>query len=346
MLRKSRLAAVGLAFIAALGFWATAAEGPSYKERHEALAKAYQAGNYKDAYEGLRKLALDPAADPAEVGKVLETGVKCLRRLGRFDETDEFREATIKVHGTNWRLLWAAARLYCQDQQEIWRRPHNNDEIEQHYGFMVAGKFYRGNHRGGGKYVSTFPRDRGRALQLMDQALQHTSKESDKAALAEFNLQFARLFLLGAGNHEPWRLQYLTNLKELPDFEEGYWYRGNTQAAPVDADGNPVFHHLPKSYDKAESDGERWRWMLTQAMEFDPARRNEIETQFADFHYNQFEVQTMRWFGFYLPQDDGKAKTGTFAMHTLKDTETIARLANGVKRFDVPDEFNWIKIYR
>src|SRR5262249_47950385 len=41
-----------------------------------------------------------------------------------------------------------------------------------------------------------------------------------------------------------------------------------------------------------------------------------------------------------------QGKTGTFALHTLKDDETIARLANGIKRFSVPDEFNWIKVYR
>src|SRR5262249_16927385 len=33
------------------------------------------------------------------------------------------------------------------------------------------------------------------------------------------------------------------------------------------------------------------------------------------------------------------------ALHTLKDGETIARLANGIKRFSLPDEFNWIKIW-
>src|SRR5207253_3231331 len=37
-------------------------------------------------------------------------------------------------------------------------------------------------------------------------------------------------------------------------------------------------------------------------------------------------------------------KSGTYALHTLKDTETIARLATGIKRFTLPDEFNWIKV--
>ena len=41
----------------------------------------------------------------------------------------------------------------------------------------------------------------------------------------------------------------------------------------------------------------------------------------------------------------GQRKTGTFALHTLKDSETIAKLATGLQRFTLPDEFNWIKIF-
>ena len=61
----------------------------------------------------------------------------------------------------------------------------------------------------------------------------------------------------------------------------------------------------------------------------------------------QLGVQTMAYYGWRFGGDeqDGDKKTGTFALHTLKDNETIARLATGLKRFEVPDEFNWIKIY-
>ena len=33
-------------------------------------------------------------------------------------------------------------------------------------------------------------------------------------------------------------------------------------------------------------------------------------------------------------------------LESLKDEETMARLATGVKRFTVPDEFNPIKIFK
>ena len=47
---------------------------------------------------------------------------------------------------------------------------------------IVAGKFYRGPHRGGdGRWVNTMARDRVRALQLMVQALPNARKDDDHA---------------------------------------------------------------------------------------------------------------------------------------------------------------------
>jgi uncharacterized protein YfaS (alpha-2-macroglobulin family) len=330
MSRKWKFCIAGLSLVVAIGAIGLIAAEKLAKDRRAGLMKLYKDGNYKDAYDGLSKMALEPDDDPRQVGTDLVTAVNCLQNLGRSDEIDDFREAVIAAHGKNWRLLETAAQSYA--------------DIE-HYGFIVAGKFYRGNKRGGGHYVSTFPRDRGRALQLMQQALLLTKDETDKPALSVFYLHFANMFLHGAGYYEPWRLQYLTDLAQLPDFDEGY-YRTPDRGAPVDADGNPVFHHVPKSYEDAQSDGERWRWMLTQAAEFDSARVSEVDVHLANFLRQQFDVQTMAYLGIPFDTDEHKEdKPGTYSLHTLTDDETIARLATGVKRFKVPDEFNWIKIY-
>jgi uncharacterized protein YfaS (alpha-2-macroglobulin family) len=311
--------------------WLAAADGPNSAQRDK-LMKAYQAGNFRDAYDGLRKLALDPQVDPAKVSDDLNTAITCLQRLGRIDEIDEFREAVIETHKNNWRLLETVAESYVSNQM-------------QHFGFIVAGKFYRGHHRGGGRYVGTMERDRVRALQLMQQALPLTAKETDKPALARFHLHFAQMLISGAGWHDAWRLQYLTDLRQLPDYEEGsYGNPRNTRGAPVDEKGNPVYYLVPKSYEKAANDGERWRWMLAQAVEFDPGRAGEIDMQLANFFRTQFGVQTMAYPGQLFRGEQDQQKTGTFALHTLKDEETIARLATGLKRFTLPDEFNWIKI--
>jgi uncharacterized protein YfaS (alpha-2-macroglobulin family) len=317
--------AVGL-----LASWLGAAEKPAASR--ESLMKAHANGNFKDAYEGLRKLALDPNDDPKKVSQDLDTGINCLNRLGRVDEIDEFREGVISAHKKNWRLLQTAARSYVQNE---------------HHGYMVVGKFERGYKRGGGRLVNAFQRDRIRALQLLQDAIGYTKGEEDKPALADLHLYFAQILLAGSGNHEPWRLQYLSDLSKLPDYDEGYYYwNGYNRAAPVDEEGNPVYHHIPKSYTDAKSDGERWRWMLVQAVEFNPARRNEVDLMFANFLYSQFGEQTMAYYGFPRQDDAKQAKTGTFALHTLGEDETIARLANGIKRWKLPDEFNFLKVFQ
>src|ERR1700676_2991807 len=114
MLAKWRAGVVGLALIVGVAFsWLVAAETPPQQARRDGLMKAYHAGNYKDAYDGLRQLALDPKDDRFQVGTDLDTAVHALRNLGRSDESDDFREAVIAVHKLNWRLLEAAAQSYA-----------------------------------------------------------------------------------------------------------------------------------------------------------------------------------------------------------------------------------------
>ena len=90
--------------VAAVGF--LDARPPASREQCDKLA---QQGNYKDAYDGYRALALDPKDDPTFVGKDLQQAISCLLQLQRADEVDAFREAVIEVHKGNWRLLQAAA---------------------------------------------------------------------------------------------------------------------------------------------------------------------------------------------------------------------------------------------
>jgi uncharacterized protein YfaS (alpha-2-macroglobulin family) len=332
MLAMSNWKVLGILGVIAVAAWLLAAE-PSQQAQRDKLHQTMQAGNWKDAYDGLRKLALDPKDDPAQVGTDLTQAVQCLYNLGRADEIDDFREAVIAVHAKNWRLLESAAQSYAQGQ---------------HFGYMIAGKFARGQHRGGGRMVSTWQRDRVRALQLMQEAYNFTKVENGWPTLGQFYLRFADMLLNGAGVYEPWRLQYLTDLTRLPDYEEGYaYYGGNQRGAPVDADGKPIYYKIPASYEKAQNDGERWRWMLSQAAEFDPNLVNDADLALANFMRSQLGVQTMAYYSWrHRGEDDTKKdESGTYALHTLNDNETIARLANGIKRFAVPDEFNWIKIY-
>ncbi len=326
---------VSVAQVLLLGaFCLVAIEAPPTTER-ALLLKAFQDGNFKDAYEGLRRLALSPDDDQKKVGADLACSIQCLTLLGRVDEIDAFRESVIEVHKNNCRLLQTAAQTYASGD---------------HHGYVIAGKFDRGDKRGGGRRVDSRQRDRVRALQLLEQAQKLQENETDKKALAQFHFTFAAvLFNVGEA---AWRLQYRTDTSQLPDWDEGYFSDGDGRGAAVDAAGNPVFHRLPKSDADAVSDGERWRWHLAQVAEHDPDRLPETEMILAGFLRKQFDVQTMnpesiRWDGRgrFVAQGEER-KAGVFAVHTLKDDQTIARLATGIKRFDLPEEFNWIAIYK
>ncbi len=312
---------------------------PSAAEQHsrQLAQKTMKDGNFNDAYQVYYKLATDPTSDLGQVGVDVGQATQCLHRLNRTDEVDAFYEAVIAAHAGQWPVLSAMAEHYMN-------LPHQ--------GFIVAGDFSRGSKRGdqGGKPINSVERDRVRALQLMTQAWSLAQQDEDHAAVGNYLLSMARVLLNNRGFDESWRLQYLTDLSQLPDYDEGWHYYSRTGGAPVDEDGNPVLHHVPKSIEEAETDGQRWRWCLEQAIEFNPRQTNGVRSHFADFLLNQFGVQTMADFGWRFGRgtsnDSQEADSGTWALHTLGEHETIARLATGVKRFELPDEFNFVKIYQ
>ncbi len=345
----------GVLVVACVGRLLLSAESPPTPEERAKFEKLQKDGNFKDAYDGFRKLALSKDDDPLKVGDDLAAGILCLPMLARVDEVDGFRQQVIDLHQANWRLLWAAAETYLYGE---------------HYGFLIAGKFYRGNRHGGGPFVYTVARDRIEALQLMQRAMPLLKTESDAPAKADFYLSFAKMLLTdgnddttyrwhgrywrgiwepGAVNYgNAWRLQVLTNLKELPEYEPGWNYGGQTRGAPVDADDRPIFYSTPKRWEDAANDGQRWRWALAQAVEMSAAKKNAAKLELANFLHSQFGVQTMAQYGFFgggAAVDGKPEKTGPFAVQTLSEEETMARLASGVKRFKLPDEFNFIKIY-
>src|SRR5271165_5023663 len=151
MLIFVRLVVLGVLACAILALSVAVAEHARQPSPRERFDKLFADGNYKDAYDGYRRLALDPKTEPDRVGTDLKQAVACLQKLGRADEIDAFLEAVLAVHQANWRLLQAAAETYLN--------------LDAPFGTIVTGKFHRGQQAG--RWVSSYERDRARAIQLL-----------------------------------------------------------------------------------------------------------------------------------------------------------------------------------
>ena len=305
----------------------------------DAAKQLYKDGNYQEALDAFQQLLSVEGADSELLIESFNSALDCFRHLNRIAEIDEFREATVNRHAKNWRLLSAVAQSYMD---------------VQHYGYRIAGEFHRGQHRGGGKVLNAEARDRVRALQLFQLALERLEDLPDQRSgdsAHQLLIRFADGMLHGRNYRGAWRLQSLTDLGELPDYEEGWSnYQGSLRGAPVTTDGLPLYYETPLSWEEATNDGERWRWILAHLVEWQPQRLNETRLQRALFLQSQFGVETLAdygwWFGRQSPEQDQPQETGTFALHTLNENETIARLATGIQRFELPDEHNHILLYQ
>lgn len=245
---------LGLALALVLGWWGVMqlnAEPPAIVDQREKADKLFSDGNYREALEVFRTLALDVQNTGLQLSHDITQVDNCYRNLQRDSEIDAFLEDAAKVHEKNWRGLKAIGQEWMNTQ---------------HYGFIIAGKFQRGNSNSGGQYVDATPRDRARALQLFEQALPLVAGEAvndqNRSDLSEFYKQLSDFVLNGRMGGAAWQLQSLTNIKELPDFTEvnygrwgGRW--GGNKGAPVDANGTPVFYSIAESWEAATSDGQR-----------------------------------------------------------------------------------------
>ena len=120
---------------------------------------------------------------------------------------------------------------------------------------------------------------------------------------------------------------------------------------PSSPTARPSITVSPKASTKARNDGQRWRWALAQAAEADPGLLNTARVQPGRISCSTSSALKPSIghdvAGFGRGSDRGSPRVlRPYALDTLKDEETIARLATGIKRFKLPDEFNPIKIYQ
>ena len=197
--------------------------------------------------------------------------------------------------------------------------------------------------------MSSEMRDWVRSVQLFEKAMRLMEGVGAEAETkVEFYGQFAGMRLRTEG----WRLQSLTDLTKLPDYEEDgavhfgrrgmpWGGGGDERGAPVDEKGEPVLHRVPESWEKAATDGERFRWLLAQMAKQSPSAAVRADEIFMTFLAGEFDVQTMASY-WRAPEDEEGRQDGILSLHTLKEHETVARLATGVKRFMLPEEFSYV----
>ena len=297
-------------------------------------------GNFAEALPLFRKLSEDEKNSDKAAAQDLRNAVRCLQQLSRLNEVDELLQNCIDAHSADWRVLVAAAQLL-------------QDDIDD-YGFLIGGVFERGHHRGGGKQVSATQRDRVRALQLLLQALPLLQQDRTPAPAERAAVFYQLARTIGdRARGEAWRLQQLTDLELLPDYEDvTFAWRGHfgspQPGTPVDEDGEPVLYVLPDSWEAARSDGERWRWALRQSVVADEGRLSSVDLQWAQFLHGQFGVQPDSLPALVMTDagDGDTAEEMSWQLHTLLDSDMISRLATGKRRITLPDEFNHIAILK
>ena len=309
----------------------------SSKELREQAGRLLRDGNFGEAFPLYHRLIEDSEKGGETGARDLENAVTCLQRLNRVNEFDKLLETAVNIRSDDWQVLTAAARLLGQ----------NID----HSGFLIGGQFERGHHRGGGQYVSAQARDRVRAIQLLLQSLAVLDRAEDVTAVAKANVYSVLGNIVGEQRFsQAWKLQDLTDLTVLPDYEENTNHHrfhrfGNVQpGAPVDENGDPILFHLPESWDTANSDGERWRWAIKQVSVVDRDQQSDVDLQWAQFLQAQFGVRQVFHDGREVPFPDGKQRMKGLTLHTLADSETMAHLATGDRKLSLPEEFNHIAV--
>ncbi|MEZ7956668.1 MAG: alpha-2-macroglobulin family protein [Rubritalea sp.] len=299
------------------------------------MNKLFKDGNWKEALEQAEENF--SAVSDKKSNEDLSIAVQCMGKLRKYEQFDEFMQVAAEKHVANSKVLLQAA-------SNLTSVPSNGAWIDN--AFVRGGSPYsRSGTRG--ERADSSERDRVRSLQLLEQSYGLTDDEANaKVAILQ---QWASVIQRGRTHSQSWKLQVLTDTKDLPEIRRGYNSQSGTQGAPMTENGDPLFYEVPASFAAAKSDGERWRWLLNEQVEISPASKVSIDRQLAGFLHQQFGVRSLQSFGWYhqMAQNDGEDnQAGIMQVHTLKDNETIARLANGVKRFKLPDNQNFIKIYQ
>lgn len=294
-----------------------AAEAPEMRTQAEKLEKD---GNWKEAYELRVKLLRE--VDDSESGEDLKKALNSMNRLRDLKRFDALMDELTVSKKENPVFMVAAGQAYLG---------------AQHYGQIVDNAFQRGND-GAGEWRQVQEQDRLRALQCYMQAWEKV-EEGGKPE-AQLLIGTAQALTMNRMGGYLWRLSLKTDLAAVPDYKEQIDVI-TSEGAPVGKDGDPDYIDMPASWAAAKSDGERWRWLLAEIGRLSPESANQQELQWLQFCHQNYDVNTLASYGWWS-QPDVKERDGILQASTLKEDETIAKLANGVKRFTLREDYRFI----
>ncbi len=299
------------------------AQGGSFdvKSETKAVQKLVGDGNFAEAFTKAKKAleTLPENAHDKEVADLWNYLVISLENNNRIAEYDENFAFATKKFKNNLNFLCTLSP-------------------EDSWGYMIDGKFRRGNNRGnGGRYVSCEYRDRVEILRLLVAAVPAAEKAEDALAV-KFYLRLANFLIQDASSSmTSWKLQALTDLTKLPDYDE-HPVRSSSRP-PVNPDGSPVLYAKPADFSSAGSDGERIRWAWEAAM----ARGSkEAKIAFATFLAKQFDFSQV---DYGLREEYFQSDTYRDYLYGLKDNETVAQLSDGTRKITLPEEYNYFRLF-
>ena len=312
-------------------FFVSGLFGQSYSVLRENARNLEKNGNFKEALKIYEQLIEKDTENIENSNDDLHRAVNCQNRMRVQEEFDSLIDKFLKVRSDDWQAYETAGNFYIN------RAYHN--------GRLVNGEFKRGyNSRYRGVHVNSTDYDRSKSIQLFEKGLKLLPKDYNKAS---FYSNFSSAIYWNRSHRQAYLLQDLTDSTTLPDLSQpqyhGYRYNSGSNA-PVDEEGNPIYHSIPESYETAKTDGERWRWLLKKAAD-NGGKENSLWI-YADFLFGQFGVQTLHEYSWYFNQDQKDNTESILALDKLKDNETIAKLAGGIKKFTMPDEHNYLQILK
>ena len=310
------------------------------KSREELVAAARRLDGErlsKDACVLYEEVVTDTDTDEALCALAVGYYVNALRNSNQHAKIEPEMEEIVELWSDSLAVVLAAVRGLQSAPQDA---------------FLVDGELVF-QRTPGAEYVSLHERRRVRTLQILRDALPLARQATASGIVAQFYQTFIQTLQNNDGGY--WKLQTLTNLDELPEIKDvadndDYLYDGSRhEGAPVDENGNPVFFMTPDSFESAQNDGERVQALRAEAFEKSDkrGRYNALMSRANEARAN-FGVETLARYQAFQDflYNNSDTTAGVWSLHTLKDAETIAKLATGVKRFTLPPEYDYIAAWR